>query len=95
MILTSILVAASVVTLLHYGRVRRARALPLAAMFAFLGLARAQDTIAAQFWWDLLASACGLAHLALLVPRHVPTKDEQAGDTASPPNLSSSDRRIG
>jgi hypothetical protein len=74
-ILSSIFVAAAVVTLLHYGRDRGRRALPLAAMFAFLALARASGDGDRQFWADLLAGASGLAHLALLVPRHAPEKE--------------------
>jgi hypothetical protein len=73
MILASFFLAGSVVTLMHYWRVRRWRALPLAAMFALLGLARTQPYDSrGQFWSDLGAGAAGLVHLALLVPRHAP-----------------------
>ena len=79
MLLASVFVAAGIVTLLHYARVRRWRALPLAGFFALLGLARAAACGSElQFWSDLLAAGSGLAHLALLVPRHAPEKGERA-----------------
>jgi hypothetical protein len=82
-ILTSVFVAASVVTLMHYTRVRRLRALPLAGMFAFLALARTQShPTSLGFWADLLAAACGFAHLMLLVPRHAPEPGTKDGNAA-------------
>jgi hypothetical protein len=68
-------VGATIITLMHYWRVRRFRALPLAGMFALLAMARLNDGKPLQFWCDLLAGASGLAHLGLLVPRHAPERD--------------------
>jgi hypothetical protein len=82
-ILTSVYVAAAVITLMHYGRVRRLRALPLAAMFAFLGLARTQShPTDLAFWADLGAAACGFAHVMLLVPRTAPEPGARDGHAA-------------
>lgn len=66
-------VAATVVTLLQYLRVREKRLLPLLALFALLAVAHSRGE------WDVLGRlfhlAAGLAGLALLVmlsPRHTP-----------------------
>jgi len=66
-------VAATVVALLQYLRVRERRLLPLLALFAFQAQALSRE------WWDVWrdvyqASACGagLVLLVLLSPRHPP-----------------------
>lgn len=64
-------VAATVVTLLQYLRLRDPRLLPLLALFAFLGLAHSRGE------WDpwgrrfhFAAGASGLVLLLVLSPRH-------------------------
>ena len=72
MSLAAFYVAATVVTLMHYVRVRDHRVLPLLAMFACLFVAHAQADWFAARPWHLAAGVAGLAQLLLLTPR--PTK---------------------
>lgn len=65
--------AATVVTLLQFLRVKEKRLLPLLALFLFLALAFSRE------WWDpwqlgfhLAAVAAGLVQLFALSPRHPP-----------------------
>jgi len=63
-------VAATVVTLLQYLRIRERRLLPLLALFLLLALAHSRE--AGDPWgprFDLAAGTAGLAMLAVLSPR--------------------------
>ena len=75
--MTPFFVAAAVVVLVHFARVRDRRILPLAAAFALLGLAEITDA-----WWDrrwLQAGAivAGLSLLALLRPPAAPVPERR------------------
>jgi hypothetical protein len=68
-------VAATVVALLQYLRLRDRRLLPLVALFAFQAQALSRE------WWDVwkdvfqgAACAAGLLVLFLLSPRHPPAR---------------------
>ena len=62
-------VAATVVTLLQWLRVREPRLLALLALFACLSLAHHQPDWFAARPYHLAAGVCGLALLVLLSPR--------------------------
>ena len=72
-VIVSFFVAAAVVTLIQYLRVREPKLLPLLALFCCLGLAHTYE------WWEawfqrlhLLAGAAGLVLVYLVSPRHHP-----------------------
>jgi uncharacterized membrane protein YjdF len=70
-VIVSFFVAATVVTLLQYARVRERKLLPLLALFAFLGLAHTYEYWEAWFQrLHLLAGAAGLVLMYLVSPRH-------------------------
>lgn len=72
-------VAATVVTLIQYLRVRERRLLPLLALFAFLAMALSRGQWDA--WGRAFHLAAGLAGLVLLVvlsPRHTPARSGRA-----------------
>jgi len=62
-------VAAMVVTLLQWLRLREKRLLPLLAMFALLSLAHFQDEWFASRGYHLAAGVAGLVLLFMLSPR--------------------------
>jgi len=71
--LVGLFVAATVVALLQYLRLRDRRLLPLVALFAFQAQALSRE------WWDVwkdifqgAACAAGLLLLLMLSPRHPP-----------------------
>jgi hypothetical protein len=68
--LQSFYVAATIVTLLQWLRVRERRLLALLALFVCLMLAHHQADWLAARPYHLAAGACGLALLVLLSPRH-------------------------
>jgi hypothetical protein len=61
-------VAALVVTLLQFVRVRDRRLLPILALFAFLGLAESRDDWWRRRWFQAGAVAAGLSLVAMLAP---------------------------
>jgi hypothetical protein len=63
-------VAASVVTLIQFLRVRDLRIVPLLFLFALLAVAHAQADWYAARPWHFAAGLSGLALLAVLSPRH-------------------------
>jgi hypothetical protein len=62
-------VAATVVTLLQWLRVRERRLLPLLALFALLAVAHSRGDWYAARPWHIAAGAAGLVLLAMLSPR--------------------------
>lgn len=64
--MTASFVAAAVVVLVHFARVRDRRILPLAAAFALLGLAEITDAWWDRRWLQAAAIVAGLSLLALL-----------------------------
>jgi hypothetical protein len=71
--LVGLFVAATVVALMQYLRLRDRRLLPLVALFAFQAQALSRE------WWDVwkdifqgAACAAGLVLLLMLSPRHPP-----------------------
>jgi len=71
--IVSLWVAATVVGLIQFLRVRDKRLLPLLALFLFLALAHSRD------WWDpwqkvleIAAAVAGLLQLFVLPPRPLP-----------------------
>jgi hypothetical protein len=68
--LAGFFVAATVVTLLQFLRLRDRRLLPLLALFACLGLAHAQADWHAARPYHLAAGVAGLVLLFVLSPRH-------------------------
>jgi hypothetical protein len=65
-------VAATVVTLIQYVRVREARLLPLLAMFVLLTVGHTRGDWFAARPYHVAAAAAGLVLLAMLSPRHHP-----------------------
>ncbi|MFI5183491.1 MAG: hypothetical protein ACHQNV_03765 [Vicinamibacteria bacterium] len=70
MSLAGFFVAATVVTLLQFLRLRDRRLLPLLALFACLALAHAQADWYAARPYHLAAGIAGLVLLFVLSPRH-------------------------
>lgn len=67
-------VAAALVTLAQWLRVKEARMLPLLALFLLLALAHSRPGWEAwSRWFELLAGGAGLVLLVMLTPRHDPT----------------------
>ncbi len=65
-------VAATVVTLMQYVRLRDARFLPLVAMFALLAVAHSRADWYAARPFHFAAAGAGLVMVAMLSPRHHP-----------------------
>jgi hypothetical protein len=63
---TGMFVAALVVTLLQFLRVRDRRLLPLIVLFTFLALAESQDDWRPRRWFQAGAVAAGLSLVAIL-----------------------------
>jgi len=68
--LTAFFVAAAVVTLVQWLRVRERRLLPLLALFALLAVAHYQRDWAAARPYHFAAGVAGLVLLLMLSPRH-------------------------
>jgi hypothetical protein len=66
--LAGFFVAATVVTLLQFVRVREWRLLPLLALFACLAMAHSRDDWFAARPWHIAAGLAGLAILVILTP---------------------------
>jgi len=75
--MTAFFVAATVVTLLQFLRLRDLRLLPLLALFLFLALALSRDDWYAARRFHLAAGASGLVLLYLLSPPHHPHRREE------------------
>ena len=72
-VIVSFFVAATVVTLIQYLRVREPKLIPLLALFSFLGLAHTYEYWEPWFKWiHLLAGAAVLFLMYLVSPRHHP-----------------------
>ena len=72
-VIVSFFVAATVVTLVQYLRLREPKLLPLLALFGCLGLAHTYEYWEAWFQrLHLLAGAAGLVLMFLVSPRHHP-----------------------
>jgi ammonia channel protein AmtB len=65
-------VAATVVTLLQYLRLRERRLLPLLVLFALTAAAHGFYDWPGSRWLHMAAGAAGLALLVMLSPRHHP-----------------------
>ena len=72
MSLVGFFVAATVVTLMQFVRLRDKRLVPLLALFACLAIAHAQADWYAARPWHLAAGVAGLALLFVLSPRSHP-----------------------
>jgi hypothetical protein len=70
--LVGFFVAATVVTLMQFVRLRDKRLVPLLALFACLAIAHAQADWYAARPWHLAAGVAGLALLFVLSPRPHP-----------------------
>ncbi len=70
MTLTAFFVAASVVTLVQWVRLRERRLLPLIALFVLLALAHHQPDWSTARPYHLAAGVAGLVLLVMLSPRH-------------------------
>ena len=68
MSLAGFFVAATVVTLMQFVRVREKRLLPLLALFACLAVAHSRDDWFAARPWHIAAGLAGLALLVILTP---------------------------
>jgi hypothetical protein len=68
MSLTGFFVAATVVTLLQFVRVREKRLLPLLVLFACLAVAHSRGDWFAARPWHIAAGVAGLALLVILTP---------------------------
>jgi hypothetical protein len=66
-------VAATVVILLQWLRVKEKRLLPLLAMFALLSIAHTRDDWFAARPWHIAGGIAGLFLVFMLSPRHPPT----------------------
>ena len=69
MSLAGFFVAATVVTLMQFVRLRDKRLVPLMALFAFLALAHAEVDWRRAYFWHLAAGLAGLGILAVLSHR--------------------------
>ena len=65
-------VAATVVSLMQYVRLRDARFLPLVAMFALLAIAHSRADWQSARPFHFAAAGAGLVVVAILSPRHHP-----------------------
>jgi hypothetical protein len=84
-------VAATIVTLIQFLRLRDRRLLLLAAMFAFQAQALSREWY--DFWKDVFETsvcAAGLGLLLALSPRHTPPAVPSRPPVASPPETPSS-----
>jgi hypothetical protein len=67
-------IAATVVTILQYIRMRERRLLPLMALFAFAALGHEVGDTGWGRVFHLAAGTAGLALLVMLTPRHPPAR---------------------
>ena len=67
-------IAATVVTVLQFIRVRERRLLPLMALFALAAAGHAADDSAWARWLHMLSGAAGLALVVMLAPRQTPPR---------------------
>ena len=65
-------IAAAVVTMLQYLRVRERKLLPLLALFALAALGHSRGDAQSARPYHLAAGAAGLALVVMLSPRHHP-----------------------
>ena len=77
MSLQAFYVAAVVVTLMQYLRVRELRLLPLLALFLCLALAHSQGDWFAARPYHFAAGGAGLVLLLMLSPRHLAPRSKQ------------------
>ncbi len=70
--MTGFAVAATVVTLMQYLRLRDPRFLPLLAMFALLAIAHSRPDWSSARPFHFAAGVAGLAMVVVLSPRHHP-----------------------
>jgi putative copper export protein len=67
-------IAATLVTVLQFIRVRERRLLPLMALFALAAAGHAADDLQWAKWLHILSSASGLALVVMLAPRQTPPR---------------------
>jgi hypothetical protein len=67
-------IAAAVVTVLQFIRVREHKLLPLMALFALAAAGHAADDASWARWLHLLSGAAGLALVVMLAPRQTPPR---------------------
>ena len=67
-------IAATVVTVLQFIRVRERRLLPLMALFVVAAAGHAADDPAWSKWLHMLSGTAGLALVVMLAPRQTPPR---------------------
>ncbi len=65
-------VAAAVVTLAQYFRIRERRLLPIAVLLALGAVGQSQDDLVLARRWHAASGACALVLAVVLSPRHRP-----------------------
>jgi hypothetical protein len=70
--MTGLFVAAALVTLAQYFRIRERRLLPIALLFALAAVGQSQDELVLARRWHAAAGACALVLVVMLSPHHHP-----------------------